>query len=508
MKILIVDDDIDILEQTEMYLKTKNNEFDIHTSDTAERALDMLEDINYDAIVSDYQMPEMDGLEFLEKIRKEKQKDTTFIIFTGKSREEVAIEALNLGADRYIQKGGQPKSQYGVLSKMIKQEVYHQRYKKRYRQLFNEINEGIAIHEIIHDDSGNPVDYRILDVNSNFESMLDLKSEDVIGKKATEVYGTEEPPYLDKYVKVVDTGEPEQFETYFSKMDKYFLISTFSPREGVFATAFHDITNRRKAEEALKESERKHRRLYETMTQGVVYQDSEGNIISANPAAERILGVSVEDMKDRTSDSPEWNAINEDGSQLPGDEHPSMKALRTGEQIKDFVMGVYNHEKEEYRWINIDAIPLFENEEEGPDKVYTIFKDITEQKKAEEEIVRSRSHLRAIIDNFPHSIIITDLEGKIIDCNRKNLDMLDIDTKEDLLGKSVFEFVTQEDKPKAREYLEQTLENGILNKIEHTIVDSNGNEFTAVVSGGVIEDDEGDPVSLMAVLEDVSGKER
>lgn len=61
-------------------------------------------------------MPEIDGLEFLEIIREEKGMDIPFIMFTGKGREDVAMDALNLGADRYIQKGGNPKSQYGLLA--------------------------------------------------------------------------------------------------------------------------------------------------------------------------------------------------------------------------------------------------------------------------------------------------------------------------------------------------------------------------------------------------------
>ena len=73
----------------------------------------------YDAIISDYQMPEMDGITFLKEL-KASGNTTPFIIFTGRGREEVAIEALNEGADFYLQKGGEPKSQFAELAHKIR----------------------------------------------------------------------------------------------------------------------------------------------------------------------------------------------------------------------------------------------------------------------------------------------------------------------------------------------------------------------------------------------------
>ncbi len=86
------------------------------------------------------------------------------------------------------------------------------------------------------------------------------------------------------------------------------------------------------AEEALRKSEEKYRTLFETMAQGVVYQAADGRIISANPAAERILGLSLKQMQGRSSMDPRWRAMREDGSDFPGDRHPAMEALRTGKE--------------------------------------------------------------------------------------------------------------------------------------------------------------------------------
>lgn len=138
-----------------------------------------------------------------------------------------------------------------------------------------------------------------------------------------------------------------------------------------------------RTEKRLHDSEDQYRALFETMTLGVVYQDMEGHIISTNPAAQRILGLSQDQILGRTSLDPRWHAIREDGSEFQGETHPSMIALRTGEEVKNVVMGVFHPLIEEYRWINIHAVPQFKPGEKVPYQVYTTFDDITERKDAE-----------------------------------------------------------------------------------------------------------------------------
>ncbi len=122
VKTLIVDDETTLLEQAEVFLERIGKEIEVSTVNSVEKALDMLEDDDFDVIVSDYQMPKTNGLEFLKEIREERNCDLPFIMFTGKGREKVAIKALNLGADRYLQKKGTPKSQYEILGDSISQE--------------------------------------------------------------------------------------------------------------------------------------------------------------------------------------------------------------------------------------------------------------------------------------------------------------------------------------------------------------------------------------------------
>ena len=150
-----------------------------------------------------------------------------------------------------------------------------------------------------------------------------------------------------------------------------------------------DITARKRAEAALGESEARHRRLFETMLQGVVYQDTEGMIVGMNPAAEQILGKSPAEFLGGSSVGEERHTLREDGTPFPGLEHPAMVALRTGEAVRDVVMGVYNPRDRAHRWISVTAVPLFHPGETAPYQVYTLFADITERKRMGEALRES-----------------------------------------------------------------------------------------------------------------------
>ena len=124
MKILLVDDDPEFLDAAERYLEREDDRIEVDTASSPEAGLNLLDEEGYDAIVSDYKMSKMDGLEFLETIRKEKGDEITFVIFTGKGCEEVAMEALNLGADRYVMKGGDIRLQFEDLADALFNEVH------------------------------------------------------------------------------------------------------------------------------------------------------------------------------------------------------------------------------------------------------------------------------------------------------------------------------------------------------------------------------------------------
>ncbi|GAB6284182.1 MAG: hypothetical protein STSR0009_03810 [Methanoregula sp.] len=125
ISVLYVDDESTLLDIAKVYLE-KTNDFSVTTATSAQAGVYRLKSNGIQAIVSDYQMPEMDGIDFLKQVRAT-DKSIPFIIFTGKGREEIAIEAFENGADFYLQKGGDPKSQFAELSHKIHAAVDHRR---------------------------------------------------------------------------------------------------------------------------------------------------------------------------------------------------------------------------------------------------------------------------------------------------------------------------------------------------------------------------------------------
>jgi len=150
----------------------------------------------------------------------------------------------------------------------------------------------------------------------------------------------------------------------------------------VIGTA-REVTAQMQAQEALRASEARHRLLAETMLQGVVHHAQDGTIIAMNPAAERLLGRPRDAMLGSAPDQEERHTIREDGSLFPGADHPASVSLRTGQPVHGVIMGVYNWEEQEYRWLRVDAVPLTRRGEPQPYEVYTVFEDVTQQRRAE-----------------------------------------------------------------------------------------------------------------------------
>lgn len=164
-----------------------------------------------------------------------------------------------------------------------------------------------------------------------------------------------------------------------------------------------DITAPKKAEEALKESEGRYRTLINGMGEGVVLQDAEGKVLTANPSAERILGLTLDQLVGRTATDPRWGQILEDGSPFPPEDNPALVALRTGLPVSNIIMGIQKPD-EELVWISINAQPLFKSEESKPYSVVVSFGDITERRKNAEKIAELNDLRNKFITIVSHQL--------------------------------------------------------------------------------------------------------
>jgi PAS domain S-box-containing protein len=123
---------------------------------------------------------------------------------------------------------------------------------EHFRSLFEHMIEGVAIHELVYNEQGKPEDYRILGVNPMYEVYTGLTREAVVGQKASELYGTGQPPFFDIYCQVALTRQPTEMEVFFEPMQKHFHISVFSPYPDQFVTVFEDISKRKQAYDELR----------------------------------------------------------------------------------------------------------------------------------------------------------------------------------------------------------------------------------------------------------------
>jgi diguanylate cyclase (GGDEF)-like protein/PAS domain S-box-containing protein len=145
----------------------------------------------------------------------------------------------------------------------------------------------------------------------------------------------------------------------------------------------------------LQESEQRYRSVIASMTEGVVLQLADGQITTCNASAERIIGLTPEQMMGRRSIDLDWRTVQEDGSPFPGQQHPAMITLQTGEARSNVVMGIHKSDKT-LTWISINSQPLFQMNQSQPYGVVTTFADITERKQAE-EMLRHRAEQERLI---------------------------------------------------------------------------------------------------------------
>jgi PAS domain S-box-containing protein len=141
--------------------------------------------------------------------------------------------------------------------------------------------------------------------------------------------------------------------------------------------------------------------LFDALPLGIVFQDAQGQITAANPAAEKALGLSVDQMSGVTSIDPRWHAVHEDGSPFPGLEHPAMVALGTRQAVRDVVMGVFNPQLNDLTWINVCATPILDGDQTLG--VYTVFQDITGHRQAESRLLKSEERLRLALGSAHQS---------------------------------------------------------------------------------------------------------
>jgi len=313
ISVLYVDDETALLDIGKIYLE-KTGDFFVTTIDSAPAALSLLRTEKFDAIISDYLMPDMDGLEFLKQVRLHFGQ-IPFILFTGRGREEVVILALNSGADYYLQKGGNPQAQFAELSHKIRTAVERRSTEKAFRENqqqiqqreedYRNILENIQDAYYRSDAEGN-----LILASPSLASLLGYASvTELYGKKIAQTlyYHPEEREKV--LADIRKNGAVTNYEIALKKQDGTPVIISTSSHEYYDAEGnylgvegiFRDITERKQAEDSLKRSENLYRTIFNNTGTATIIIAPDTTILLANDGWVKLTGVPRAEQENKKS---------------------------------------------------------------------------------------------------------------------------------------------------------------------------------------------------------------
>ncbi|MGD0080207.1 MAG: PAS domain S-box protein [Methanoregula sp.] len=415
-RILYVDDEPSLLEIGKLFLE-RSGQFSVDIITSAPAALTLLSSKTYDAIISDYQMPEMDGIEFLKNVRTSGN-TLPFVLFTGKGREEVVIQALNEGADFYLQKGGDPKAQFAELLNKVHYAVIRRRTEQALKMEEAQLKQIIDLvpHMIFAKDwNGN-----YLLANRAVAEGYNTTVDEIVGKSQAQFHGdpAELRHMFEDDREVMTTGRtkfiPE--ESYIDAFGKRRTLQTTkvpftmlgSNRQAVLGVAI-DITDRKKAEELTRTTLQQLSTLVSRLNSGVIMVSEDGKVEQVNQALCDLYN--LPDSPERLSGMTSHEMIEKilDAYVFPAEALARIRELITRwKPVNGYEIALRNG-----RIVMVDFIPIIDADGQKRGRIWH-HQDITERKRVEEALRERNSQINALIDNLPFDVWAMDSSGRYV----------------------------------------------------------------------------------------------
>lgn len=509
--LLYVDDEEVLLDLGRTYLE-KEGEFSVVTAESAHKGLAHLAKNPVDIIISDYQMPDVDGLAFL-KIVREKYPDIPFILFTGRGREEVVIEAINSGADFYLQKGGDPKAQFAELKHKIRVAIERRsavNALRESRQRLSDIIDFLPDATFAIDTRG-----RVIAWNKAIEDMTGVLAIEVLGKGNYEYslpfYGVRRPVLVDLILKTPD--EIDEFKYALISQEGAVLIAETSetrPRgkpstvlakasllydkNGAIAGAIEsirDITGSKNLEQSLRHREAELDSIFRATPAGIGAVDNhvirEVNAYFCTMTGyshNELIGKCVRMLFPSEIDYESVNTEKHHQLLLHGIATVETQCLRKDGSIID---------------IFLSLAPLVAGDL-SKGMIFSAI-DITDRKKAASELLAAYEKNKGLMDSANDAIFIADIEtGMLIDANNKAQQMIGRKRPE-IKVMHITVLYPERDRETCMKFFNQHVLEGSGIQ-EEIIIDSGGREIPVIMSATRLEI--GGRPCLMEIFHDVS----
>jgi PAS domain S-box-containing protein len=502
--ILYVDDEQDLLNLTKIFLE-RSGDFKVDTTTSVYEALGSLATNHYDAIVSDYQMPGMDGVEFLRRVRSESG-DIPFILFTGRGREEVVIQAIDNGADFYLQKGGDPRAQFSELIHKIKQAIRRRRAEtelleseRRFRGMAERSSDLIFVVDERH---------RMTYVSPSVKNITGFDPPEILGKTLDmspilpdDFSKLGELPQIDaetdRTVRKMEIRVPKKDGSVAVLEARGSLVYTGTRFSGIQIQA-RDITRRKQFEEALRASEREYRTIFENTGTAMVIVENDGTFSLVNSEFERLSGYSKREIE-RKKKWTEFIAKEDLEWMLRQHKHrrdPSPEVRRLAKSHYDFSF-IDRSGTVKNIHISIGIIP-------GTQRAVASLLDTTERTKLESGIRESEERYRSLIETTQTGYVIIDEEGRVIEANPEYVRLTGYDSLDNIRGRSVIEWTASGDRQKNLKAMGTCIEEGFVRNLEIGYTGPTGKVTPVEINANVIET--GGSRRIISLCRDISDR--